>query len=110
MRILFDQGTPLPLGTFLAGHEVETAFGCGWSRLQNGQLLDSAERDGFEAFVTTDQRLKYQQNLSRRKIAILVLSTANWPAIQPHVERVLEAIASLKPGEYREVVFPRPGL
>jgi hypothetical protein len=88
---------------------VEAAFERGWSELQNGQLLDFAEKDEFEVLVTTDQGLRYQQNLSQPKIAILVLTTANWPAIRLHVGSVAEAIATLKPGDYREIAFPKPG-
>lgn len=64
MRVLFDQGTPVPLRQFLTQHEVTTAFERGWSKLKNGDLLDAAEKDGFAALVTTDLNLKYKQNLT----------------------------------------------
>ena len=64
MRILFDQGVPAPLSRHLAGHEVDTVFQRGWSELDNGALLDQAEEDGYQLLVTTDQHLRYQQNLS----------------------------------------------
>ena len=63
MRVLFDQGTPVPLRRYLALHAVVTVFEKGWSTLQNGELLSTAEDEGFEVLVTTDQNLKYQQNL-----------------------------------------------
>ena len=107
MRILFDQGTPVPLRQALTGHVVETAFDRGWSELQNGELLQLAEAEGFEIFVTTDQRLRYQQDLSQRKIAILVLTTTSWPRIQRHAQSVAAAIEDLKPGGYRELSFPK---
>ena len=75
MRVLFDQGTPVPLRQFLQSHSVSTAYEQGWSSLKNGELLQSAEDNGFEVLVTTDTNLKYQQNLSKRKIAVVVLST-----------------------------------
>ncbi|MBV5333386.1 hypothetical protein JZU54_07635, partial [bacterium] len=56
MKILFDQGTPVPLRRFLASHEVVTAFDRGWGELQNGDLLRAAEADGFAAIITTDQK------------------------------------------------------
>lgn len=65
MGILFDQGTPVPLRKFLIGHGVSPAFEMGWSELDNGELLAAAEAS-FDAFITTDQRLRYQQNLSGR--------------------------------------------
>jgi hypothetical protein len=70
MRVLFDQGTPLPLRRLLQHHEVQTAYECGWSQLKNGELLDSAERKGFALLVTTDMNLRYQQNLDSRRIGI----------------------------------------
>ena len=67
MRVLFDQGTPVPLRRHLTLHVVATVFEKGWSTLQNGELLSTAEYDeGFEVLVTTDQSLKYQQNLKNR--------------------------------------------
>jgi len=68
MRILFDQGTPVPLRNALIGHKVLTVFELGWHHLGNGDLLNAAEDAGFEVLVTTDQRLKYQQNLSHRTV------------------------------------------
>ena len=106
MRILFDQCTPAPLRSGLAGHVVVTAFELGWHNLTNGDLLHAAEADGFDVLVTTDQRLKHQQNLSRRKIAILVLTTTSWPRIRRNLNIVADAIDSLKSGDYRELPFP----
>ncbi len=57
MRVLFDQGTPLPLRGSLAGHEVKTASEMGWGELSNGDLLAAAEQ-AFDALVTTDQGLR----------------------------------------------------
>ena len=103
MKILFDQGTPVPLRSHLAGHQIETASVRGWSELSNGDLLNQAESEGFEAMVTTDQNLHYQQNLSSRIIAILVLTSTSWPRIQSKVSEVKAAVDSLQPGDYVEV-------
>ncbi len=54
MRVLFDQGTPVPLRQFLSGHSVSTTYELGWATLKNGELLISAEEQGFEVIVTTD--------------------------------------------------------
>ena len=75
MRVLFDQGTPVPLRESLPRHEVSTAYERNWATLENGDLLDAAEREGFEIFVTTDKNLKHQQNLGVRRIAIVVLTS-----------------------------------
>lgn len=76
MRVLFDQGTPVPLRGSLAGHEVRTAFEMGWSGLDNGELLVAAS-NAFDAFVTTDRNLLHQQNLAGLQLAILVLPTTS---------------------------------
>jgi hypothetical protein len=106
MRVLFDQGTPVPLRRSLAGHVVETAYEKGWQLLTNGALLDAAEAAGFELLVTTDQGLRYEQNIAKRRIRILVLKTASWPKIRKHAETVARTIDDLAPGELREISFP----
>jgi hypothetical protein len=104
MHVLFDQGTPAPLRRALAGHAVSTAYEMGWSNLQNGDLLRAAEA-AFDLLVTTDQNLRYQQNLKERRLAILVLPTTSWPKIQANLALVVGAVNAVKPGEYREVEF-----
>ena len=64
MKLLFDQGTPAPLRHHLADHSVDTLAEKGWSNKGNGELLDLAEREEYEILVTTDQNLRYQQNLN----------------------------------------------
>jgi hypothetical protein len=103
VRLLFDQGTPVPLRQLLVGHEVSTAYECGWATLKNGELLTAAEVQGFEVLVTTDKNLKYQQNLASRSIAILVLGTTSWPRIRAAAEIVAAAVAAAAPGTYAEV-------
>ena len=105
MRILFDQGTPVPLRRHLHPHPVDTVAERDWSELQNGELLDQAEKQGFEALITTDQNLKYQLNLAERTIRILVLMTTSWPTIRREVDRVQEALEALEEGGYAEVQF-----
>jgi hypothetical protein len=104
VRILFDQGVPAPLRDFLEGHAVATAYETGWATLENGELLASAE-GGFDGLVTTDQSLRYQQNLAGRRLAILVLPTTSWPKIKVHVAEVTHAISALRPGDFRELTF-----
>jgi predicted nuclease of predicted toxin-antitoxin system len=106
MKLLFDQGTPVPLRNHLPNHVVETAYEKGWSNLKNGDLLTLAEAEGFDALITTDQNLRYQQNLSGRKIGVVVLMTTNWPRIKNHIGLVVQAIDNLQPGNYEEIHFP----
>ncbi len=106
MKLLFDQGTPVPLRNHLLNHIVETAYEKGWSNLKNGDLLTRAEAEGFDALVTTDQNLRLQQNLKARRISVLVLLTTNWPRIKNHIPLVVWAIDRLHPGSYEEIPFP----
>jgi hypothetical protein len=103
MKILFDQGTPVPLRSFLHPHEVDTAAELGWAELGNGDLLAAAEREGFDLMITTDQNLRYQQNLDERRIGVLVLMTTSWPRIQAKVDDVVAVLEGLPPGGYAEV-------
>jgi len=103
VKVFFDQGTPAPLRRALASHDVETAHERGWSQLKNGELIAATEQAGFEVFVTTDQNLRYQQNLAGRKIAIVVILTTSWPRIQADLSPVRAAIDTASSGSYIEV-------
>jgi hypothetical protein len=106
VRILFDQGAPVPLRGALLGHLVETAYERDWSALKNGDLLKIAEVEGFEAIITTDQNLRYQQNLPQRRLAVLVLMTTDWKRIRQHTALVADALDRLGPGGYIELAIP----
>ena len=106
MRILFDQGTPVPLRNLLSSHQVETAFERGWSALSNSELLAAAEQEGFEVFVTTDRNLRDQQNFEGLRIAIVVLSSTSWPRIQKAATAIKQAIDTALPGSFKEVDIP----
>ncbi|MXX23850.1 MAG: hypothetical protein F4Z82_00180 [Caldilineaceae bacterium SB0668_bin_21] len=103
MKILFDQGTPAPLRRYLVGHSVDTAYERGWSDLRNGDLLARAEMDGYELLITTDQNMRYQQNLSGSRLGILVLLSTSWPRIQLRIGDVQAVVDGMQPGAYREV-------
>ena len=105
MRILFDQGTPIPLRHCSPEHSEETAYERGWSTLKNGDLPRAAESEGFEVFVTTDSNLRYQQDLQSRPLAIVVLLSTSWPRIQRRVPAITAAIESSRPGTYSEVAI-----
>ena len=106
MLILFDHSTPAPLRYALKGHAVVEAIERGWDRLANGALLDAAEAAGFELLVTADKNLRYQQNLTGRKISIVVLGNAQWPVLRRHVERVVAAVNAATPGSFAMVEIP----
>lgn len=83
--------------------EITTAYRQGWSNLANGALLAAAEQSGMDVFLTTDQNLRYQQNLQDRRIAIVVLPTTRWPDIKPHAEEIRNTLNRTKPGDYHEL-------
>lgn len=103
MKILFDQNVPRNLRQHVTAHEVTTAAQMGWSELENGVLLATAEAQGFELFLTGDRNLEYQQNLTTRKIAIIALTRNNWPLVKPHVDDIVAAISKVTPGSYQTV-------
>jgi hypothetical protein len=106
MLILFDHSTPAPLRIALKDHIVVEAIERGWERLANGALLDAAEAAGFELFVTADKNLRYQQNLTDRKISIVVLGNAQWPILRRYLERVVAAVNAATPGSFEDVEIP----
>ena len=102
MRILFDQGTPVPLRLALSNHQVSTAYEKGWADLENGSLLRVAETE-FDLFITTDRNLRDQQDLAGRRLSILVLPTTSWPRLRAHVARITAAIDAIRVGECMEL-------
>jgi hypothetical protein len=105
LKILFDQGVPVPLRDQLNGHNIYTTFELNWSSLSNGELISIAEQQGFDIFLTTDKNLKYQQNLSQRTIGIVVLSTTSWPRIQKCISKIQLVIDSISIGSYEEILI-----
>ncbi len=99
MKVLFDECVPRPLRWALTGHEISTIDEAGWKGLKNGVLLRQAE-ERFEAFVTADKNLRYQQNLAGRLIAILELGTPHWPRPQRFIPQIQQALDGLQPGGY----------
>ena len=106
MLILFDQTTPVPIRAYLQRHTVRTAAQQGWDKLKNGDLLTAAEQAGFDLLLTTDKNLRYQQNLTGRRLAILVLGRQQWPQLRPYAQRVVEAINTATQGSYMEIAIP----
>jgi predicted nuclease of predicted toxin-antitoxin system len=101
MKVLLDACVPRPLRQFLPDHSVHTAQEMGWGQLKNGALLKEAEAQ-FDAMITTDQNLKYQQNVTGRRLAILVLLTNDWPRIRAKAAEISTKVATLQPGDFVE--------
>src|SRR5438128_1534438 len=107
MLILFDHETPRGLARALAGHTITTAQARGWDTLNNGALLEAAEEAVLDLLLTTDRRIRYQQNLAGRKIALVVLiGTTKWSSVRLHVERIAATVNAATPGSYTEIEIP----
>lgn len=106
MCILFDHSTPAPLQSFLTGHTVRETKAQGWDTFKNGELLTAAEAAGFDVLITTDKNMGYQQNLTSRTIAIVVLGNAQWPVLRLPVARVVAAVNAATPGSVTDVDVP----
>ena len=106
MRILFDHSVPRGVARSLSGHLVTRAKDRGWDTLSNGNLLAAAELDGFDLLLTADKNMRYQQNLTRRRIALVVLNTPQWPLVRLHLESIAEAVSAASPGSFAEVEIP----
>lgn len=105
MRVRLDEQLPRKLAAELMGHDVSTVQAEGWAGLKNGALLAAAAERGFDIFLTKDQNLEFQQNISRVSLAIVVLDALSHDieALRPLVPAALEAMSSVKPGEIRHV-------
>jgi hypothetical protein len=106
MRVLFDHGTPSGIVAALSAHEVTEARELGLDRVSNGALLRAAEDAGFDLLLTTDKRIRYQQNLTGRRIAILVLGNSTWRIVRLYLGRIVLAVNQATPGSYAEVDIP----
>jgi hypothetical protein len=103
VKVLFDHNVPHKLRHWLDVHDVSTAEAMGWAELENGQLLTASEDAGFAAMVTCDKNLSYQQNLSGRRLALVVLSTNNWNRLKLNLSPVIAAVDSASEGSFQYV-------
>jgi hypothetical protein len=101
MRLLLDESVPSRLRHSLTGHSVRTVVEAGWSGVKNGRLLALAAAE-FDAFITVDKNLPFQQNLENLPIALVVLDAISneLPALQPFMPALLRELASIKPRSY----------
>ncbi len=105
-RILLDHCVPRPLRRYLRGFHVRTCYEEGWAALRNGELLVAAETAGFDVFITADQNLRYQQNLTARQIAIVELPTNRLPLMPMLVPALQQVLAVIAHGSYVEIPMP----
>jgi hypothetical protein len=104
MRLLLDECVPKRLKRELLGHEVQTVQDMGWAGIKNGALLKLAE-GRFDALLTVDQGIEYQQNLSGLKISVVVMRAASNDVddLRPLLPGVEQALASVRTGETMRV-------
>lgn len=104
MRLLLDESVPRRLRRALPNHEVKTVVEMGWSGIKNGDLLALAA-SGFDAFITVDKNLPYQQNLSNLALAVVVLDAHSneLPALLPLVPLLEQTLTTLKPRSHAKV-------
>ncbi len=103
MRIVLDENVPLPLKTaFAATHTVASVQDLGLAGAENGELIAALEGK-HDVFITADKKLKYQQNLSGRSLAIVELPTNRLPMLMPLFEKIASAVEAARPGAYIEI-------
>lgn len=105
MKILLDECVPWPLYKLLTAHDCTSVQRRGWGGIKNGELLRLAENE-FDLFITADQRLRYQQNLTGSRIAVLQLSTNKLAPIVAAKLMIEAAVAAIQPGEFRALQIP----
>ena len=101
VRVLLDEQLPRQLAPYLVGHEARTVQQESWAGLKNGDLLTRAEVAEFSVFLTGDQNLEFQQNISKRRLGIVVLCAASKALedLLPLIPAALTAIAAVQPGQ-----------
>ena len=101
MRILLDEQLPRQFAPYLVSHDVRTVQQESWAGLKNGALLSAAETAGFAVFLTGDQNLQFQQNISKRRLGVVVLCAASnaLEDLLPLVPAALASIDVIQPGQ-----------
>jgi hypothetical protein len=109
LRIVFDKNVPVGVRGFLSKHEVRTFVEMQWHpQLENGELLDAAEASRFDVIITCDQNIRYQQNLTGRKLAFVVLGSNIWPVVRDHGAAIAAKVDAATPGSYEFIEMPLP--
>lgn len=105
MLILLDECVPLPLKRELSDYEVRTVAEMGWSGKKNGELLQLMTQADFTVFLTTDQNLRYQQNLQQADVAVVVLVAPSnrLPDLIPLIPDIQNVLSTISAGEVVEV-------
>jgi hypothetical protein len=109
LRILFDKNVSVGVRRFLVAHEVRTVVDLKWpAQLENGELLKATETVAFDVLVTSDQNIRYQQKLTGRKLALVVLGSNIWPVVRNYGAAIAAKAAGATPGSYDFIEMPLP--
>lgn len=109
MRILIDKNVPVGVRRLLSGHEVRTFVEMQWDpQLENGELLKTGEAVGFDVMVTSDQNIRYRQNLAGRNLAPVALGSNIWPIVREHGATITAKADAATPGSYAFIEMPLP--
>lgn len=106
MKILLDECTPHVLKRLLTEVEITTVQDLSWTGITNGSLLQLAE-ERFDVLITSDQNLRYQQNLANRQLAIIQLPTNQVPLVVKLAPAVQAALDRIRAGEFIEIPLGR---
>jgi hypothetical protein len=107
VRILLDHNLPRRLRRLLPGHYIRTAQEMSWEEFTNGRLLTAGEEAGFDVLITGDKNLSYQQNLTGRRIALIVLGANSWKILRDHQDVIQAAVDSCSVGSFQRVPLKR---
>jgi hypothetical protein len=108
--VLLDESIPAGVKRILSGFDVKTVPEMGWAGISNGKLLDLVEQARFDLLVTADANIKFQNQLSGRRIAMAVLTSNRWKTIREHADELRKVVASINEGDYLVLKLPRPPL
>lgn len=99
MRLLLDESLPIELADLIIGHDVATVRGLKWTGITNGQLLQMAATDGFEAFITPDTNIEFQQNMAKLPLIVIVVRahTNRIQDLTPLMPELLEHLTTAAP-------------
>lgn len=109
MKLLLDECAPKRLRNDFPDHEIRTLDEVGLKGLKNGQLLSAAVNQGFEALITVDRKMPFQQNLAHLNLALIILVAApcRYEQLKLLVPKALEALKIIKPGEIVSINGPK---
>ena len=107
-RILLDEGVPIGVRTLVTGFQVEAVPEIGWAGLANGDLIQADEEAGFDVMITCDQNIRYQQNLTGRRLALVVLTTNHWDTVRANSGGILSVVEHAAAGSFVVVEMPKP--